>query len=68
MSDNPQIKMILFKKRGRFTLAACRGESKGCLLLAKERQRRGPCPDCIICDDPQETIGHIYDRLSKGEA
>ena len=67
-SESPKMHFILFKRRGEFELAACRGQYKGCNVQLKQRQKMGPCEHCIICEDENETIGQIYDRLQKGDA
>lgn len=64
----PELKVILFKKRGKFFLAACRGEAKGCRVKEKERQKMGPCEFCMVLEDENETIGSVMDRLKKGDA
>lgn len=56
--------MILFriKKTGLFKLAACRGEERGC---AKMRLKPTlPCPKCIPCDDPNETLESVQARVA----
>ena len=68
MSDKRQIQMILFKRGGKFFMAACRGLSKGCNVHAKQRQKMGPCEDCVPLEDENETIGSVYDRLNRGNA
>lgn len=67
-AKKPELKMILFKRRGRFLLAACRGEHKGCNIMLKQRQRAGPCDHCMILDNENETISSVYERLSRGDA
>lgn len=53
-----------------FRLWACRGANKGCTLNQQRSKRaRGKrCPDCVPCDDMQETLGHLVDRLNRGDA
>lgn len=53
-----------------FRLWACRGARKGC-TLQQQRSKRGKgkrCSECVPCDDEQETLGHLVDRLNRGEA
>lgn len=66
MPGEPKISFIMFKRRGKHMLAACRGAAKGCRVVLTERKKLGPCPDCVICDDENETIGQVYERLTKG--
>jgi hypothetical protein len=60
-----KLKMILYKRRGKFELAACRGMNKGCNVAEKQRQKLGPCEDCILCDDHEETMGELLDRINR---
>ena len=74
MAD-PKLNLILERIRpGKrpdcFRLWACRGEAKGC-SLQQQKSKRGKgrhCPDCVACDDDLETLGHLVDRLNRGEA
>jgi hypothetical protein len=66
--DSAQVRMILYKRRGIFRMAACRGTAKGCQVMNDVRAKLGPCQSCILCDDPDETIGQVYDKIQKGNA
>ena len=68
MAGPRKITFIMFKRRGKHMLAACRGEAKGCRVLPKVRTKLGPCDDCFICTDENETMQQIYDKLTKGNA
>lgn len=61
------ITFIMFKRKGKFALAACRGDRKGCLVMQRERSKRGPCPDCLACDDPNETVEQVLARVNRGD-
>jgi hypothetical protein len=67
-----ELTLILYKRRnGQLALAACRGLNKGCAKTIVESERRKlkkPCPDCMPCDDPNETIWHVVERISRGGA
>jgi hypothetical protein len=60
--------MILFKRRGEFKLAACRGGHKGCNVNLKARSKIGPCEFCVVAEDENETIGDFQKRLERGDA
>lgn len=65
----PDLQMILFKRRnGQYAMAACRGLNKGCGKIRSDKKPKKPCPDCIPCDDPNETIGQIMERINRGDA
>lgn len=72
MADEPQLHMLLYKRRnGQFALAACRGKNKGCEKLIRESERKKlkkPCPDCVLADNMQETVGELMDRIERGDA
>lgn len=60
---------ILFKRRGKFMLAACRGKERGCTVVDLAAQsKRGPCSFCVILDNPNATLGEIADALKRGDA
>lgn len=62
------IQFIMFRRGGDFHLAACRGNAKGCNVQSKQRQKLGPCPDCVPCEDPNETLEQVAGRLNRGDA
>lgn len=65
----PDLEFILFKRRnGQFRLAACRGLNKGCAKLRSDRAPKKPCPDCIPCGDPDETLEQVRARILRGDA
>lgn len=65
----PELAFILFRKGGGGTrLAMCRGQSKSCNVIAKERQKLGPCADCVMLNNERTTVGELYDRMQKGDA
>jgi hypothetical protein len=65
----PDLQFILFKRRnGQFRLAACRGLNKGCAKLRSDKVPKKPCPDCVPCEDPNETLGQVMARISRGDA
>lgn len=68
VNNVPEITMILFKRRGRFKLAACRGGRKGCNVNLKQRSKIGPCEFCVIAEDENETIGDFQKRLERGDS
>lgn len=53
-----------------FKFWACRGANKGCDLkkVQSDRGRGKHCPDCVPCDNWQETLGHLLDRVNRGDA
>lgn len=68
MTDAPAIRFILFRRRGKFKLAACRGRSKGCNVAEKQREKLGPCTDCFVIDNEQMTLAEVLAKLNKGDA
>lgn len=64
----PKLQFILFRQGRKFKMAACRGEAKGCNVQARQRKKLGPCPDCIVCEDENETLGDIWKRIQRGDA
>lgn len=64
----PTITFIMFKRRGKFKLAACRGGRKGCNVDLKARSKIGPCEFCVVAEDEQETIGDFQKRLERGDS
>lgn len=69
MTDGtPDLRFILFKRRnGQFALAACRGLNKGCAKMRAAAKPKKPCPDCVACDDPNETLAQVHARIERGE-
>jgi len=73
--SEPKLNMILERirpgKRAEcFRLWACRGANKGC-TMQQFRSKRGAskhCSDCVPADDMEETLGHLVDRLNRGDA
>jgi hypothetical protein len=64
MSD---LRLILFRRRnGQYRLAACRGENKGCTQIRKRPKK--PCPDCVPCEDMNETLEQVMARIARGDA
>jgi hypothetical protein len=59
---------ILFKRRNAYQLAFCRGSEKGCVKNLTLQSGIGPCPDCVIAENPDETIGDFLARMKKGDA
>lgn len=66
--SEPDLLFILFKRRGKFKLAACRGAHKGCRVNLKQRSKIGPCEFCVVAEDETESIGSFKDRLERGDA
>ncbi len=64
----PELKMILFKRRGKFKLAGCRGEHRGCNVSLTARSKIGPCEFCVVAEDESETLGDFQERLARGDA
>lgn len=68
-ADEPDLQLILFKRRnGQFRLAPCRGANKGCDKIRRDHAPKKPCPDCVLLEDETETIGHVRERLLRGDA
>ena len=72
MSDAPKLHLILYKRRnGQWAMAACRGANKGCEKTIRDSERnklKRPCPDCVPADNPNETVGELYERIQRGDA
>lgn len=69
MSDAPDLQFLMFKRRnGQMALAACRGLNKGCAKLRSDKHLKKPCPDCVRLDNPNETLGEVAERLSRGDS
>lgn len=72
MSDQPALHMLLYRRRnGQFALAACRGLNKGCEKMVRESERKKlkkPCPDCVLAENPEETLGELVARIERGDA
>jgi hypothetical protein len=65
----PELTLIMFKRRnGQYRLAACRGENKGCERMRREKAPKKPCADCIPCEDMNETVEHVLERIKRGDA
>jgi hypothetical protein len=64
----PDLTFLLFKRGAKYKLAACRGQAKSCRVIGRERQKLGPCADCIELDNENTTLGELYDRMQKGDA
>ncbi|MDE2101676.1 MAG: hypothetical protein KGL39_30800 [Patescibacteria group bacterium] len=67
-----EIKLIMEKVGGGNTPAdfmfwACRGEGRGC-HRNKFRSRQKHCDDCVIADNPKETLGELQKRINRGDA
>lgn len=67
MSDEPQLRMLLFRKRGKITAYACHKTLPPCKVHAKIRAKAGPCEFCSKCEDG-ETLEQVYRRITKGDA
>jgi len=70
VTKDPDLKLILERigpgnSPDAFRFWACRGARKGCPKKLKKQRK---CPDCVPCDDEQETLGHLVDRLNRGDA
>lgn len=66
--SEPDIRFILFKRRGEHKLAACRGRHKGCNVNLKKRSKIGPCEHCVIAEDENETLEQFKKRMERGDA
>lgn len=49
-----------------YELWACRGEGRGC-PRNRYREKKAHCEDCVKAD-PAETIGHLQDRMKRGDS
>lgn len=66
--SEPDLQFILFKRRnGQFAMSACRGLNKGCAKMRSDKVPKKPCPDCVACDDPNETLQQVADRIARGD-
>lgn len=66
--SEPDLQLILFKRRnGQYRLAACRGLAKGCAKIRSDKKPKKPCPDCIPCEDENETLGQVMARIARGD-
>ena len=72
MTGKPELQLLLYKRRNdQFAMAACRGRNKGCEKLIRESERKKlkkPCEDCVLADNPNETVGELFDRTRRGDA
>ena len=66
--NDPDITFIMFRRRGRFKLAACRGGKKGCNVNLIQRSKIGPCEFCVVAEDENETLGDFQKRLERGDS
>lgn len=67
--DEADLSMILYKRRnGQFAMAACRGTNKGCDKFRAQKKPTRPCEDCIRCDNMEETVGEVVERIKRGDA
>lgn len=64
----PKIEFILFRRRnGQFRLAACRGDKNGCVAMRRDPKPKKPCPFCLLCEDENETLESVLQRIELGE-
>ena len=66
--SKPDLSFILVKRRGKFKLAACRGEHKGCNVNLKARSKLGPCEFCVVAEDENMTLDEFKKKLERGDA
>lgn len=50
-----------------FALYACRGIGRGCKRNTT-REKKVHCDDCVLADDPNETLEHFKARMERGDA
>lgn len=60
-----KIEMIMETVGGKAELWGCRGEGKGC-TRNKYRARSKHCEDCLLADNPNETLEEFEKRLRRG--
>lgn len=63
-----ELRFIMFERRGKYQLAACRGKAKGCNVNLKKRSKIGPCEFCVLADDPNETLEQFQKRMERGHS
>jgi hypothetical protein len=64
MSD---LQFIMERTAGKLVLWACRGAGRGC-PRNRFRTRKRHCDDCVACDNPNETVEQVQERLRRGDA
>lgn len=64
-----ELQSFLFKRRGEWKLAFCRGKARGCEVVnLQEQSKRGPCSQCMVAEDENETLGDLVARMERGDA